>query len=837
MINQKTSLKDKKYSKLKTLGGKMDSKKIKEIVSQMTLKEKAGMCSGKTFWYTKDVERLGIPDMMVSDGPHGLRKQAVKSDRLGVNASIVATCFPTGVGVAASFDRDFAKKLGETLGDEAAAENVGVVLGPAINIKRSPLCGRNFEYMSEDPYLTGEMSAAYTNGVQSKGVGVSAKHFAVNNQERFRMTISAEVDERTMREIYLPAFENTVKKADPWTIMCSYNKLNGTYASAHKWLLTDVLRKEWGYKGFVMSDWGAVIDRVDGVAAGLELEMPASGGRNDRRIEAAVESGELDEKLLDQACERMLRVIFKSAEKKENVPVYDREKEHNKAREMAAETMVLLKNDNNLLPLSKNKKYAFIGNFAKKPRYQGSGSSHINIFRLGSAWDAAKDIDKYFARGYKKEGIKDEKLIEEAVALAKNVDVAIIFAGLPHNYESEGYDRRHINMPAGHNDLITAVAEANPNTVVVLHNGSPVAMPWADEVPAILEAYLGGEAVGEAVYDILFGAKSPSAKLAETFPNELEDLAVSAYFPGYTKTVEHREGLYVGYRYFDKKNKNVLFPFGHGLTYTTFEYSDLKVSPSSEKDFEYTVKFKVKNTGNRAGKEAVQVYVRDVESTVYRPDKELKGFEKVSLKPGEEATVEIGLDKRSFAFYNVLSSDWEVETGDFEILVGASSRDIRLSETISIKGDATELTNDKELYPSYYTGDVENVSDEEFSRLLGRELAEREHEKDYKVTRYNSLIETKHTKWGRRICKLVGRAAKGRGGELGSENISEEMALQTPLEATANFSTGLLTTKMLNALIDLINGEKTWRSGWILFKGILAAPINIKRARKNELPE
>ena len=469
---------------------------VKKAVSALTLEEKAGLCSGKDFWRLKSVERLGIEEIMVSDGPHGLRKQADGGDHIGLNASIVATCFPTSVGVAASFDREIARRQGEALGKEAAAENLGVLLGPAINIKRSPLCGRNFEYMSEDPYLTGELAAEYVNGVQSSGVGVSVKHFAANNQENRRMTVSSEVDERTLREIYLPAFETTVKKSSPWTVMCSYNRINGVYSSENKWLLNDVLRDEWGFKGFVMTDWGAIADRVKGLEAGLELEMPSSGGKNDRKIVEAVKAGKLDEKILDRACERIIERIF--ATRLRAKCVYDRETDHKLAREIASECMVLLKNDG-ILPLKRDKKYAFIGKFAKEPRHQGGGSSHINTYKVVGAWDAAEGIDKIYADGYTEKDEVNAELIAEAVEAAGKADVAIVFAGLTDAYESEGFDRTHIDMPLGHVRLIEAVAEANPNTVVVLHNGSPVTMPWLDKVKGVLEAYLGGEASGGAV--------------------------------------------------------------------------------------------------------------------------------------------------------------------------------------------------------------------------------------------------------------------------------------------------------------------------------------------------
>lgn len=811
----------------------MENEKIKEIVSQLTLREKASLCSGRSFWHTKQVDRMGIPSMMVSDGPHGLRKQASKNDRLGINKSIVATCFPTGVGIASSFDRNVAKRLGEALGDEASDEELGVVLGPAINIKRSPLCGRNFEYLSEDPYLAGELSAEYVNGVQSKGVGVSVKHFAVNSQEAFRMTISAEVDERTLREIYLPAFENTVKKAKPWTLMCAYNKINGEYCSENKWLLTDVLRKEWGFSGFVMSDWGAVSDRVKGVEAGLELEMPGSGGRNDRKIVEAVESGKLDEKVLDKACERVLGIVFESVKEKAKAPKYDREKDHALARELAPNTMVLLKNEDNILPLSKDKKYAFIGQFAKQPRYQGGGSSHINSYKVVGAFDTASDIQKTFARGYKDGGEEDQNLIDEAVKVAKEADIAIVFAGLPEVYESEGFDRRKMDMPKSHNDLISAVAKANKNTIVVLHNGSPVAMPWINEVKGLVEAYLGGEAVGEATYDVLFGLVNPSGKLAETFPISLGDVASSNYFPGYTKTVEYREGLYVGYRYFDKSNKDVLFPFGYGLSYTQFNYSDIKVEAGKEL-WDFSVKFKVKNKGKVFGKEAVQLYVRDVLSTVYRPLKELKGFEKVSLNPGEEKEVEIKLDKRSFAFYNVKTSAWEVESGEFEILVGSSSKDIRLSKTIVVEGDAKEMTDDKNRIPSYYSGNVDKVEDTEFISLLGRDLSEREYPKGYKYTSKNNLFDTKNTKWGKRIAKLVVVVAKKQS-DIKDDELIEQASLQTPIEAMCNFSNGILSEKMMLALIDLLNGEKQCKAFLKIIGELFKIPCHSRKAKKHAL--
>ena len=505
---------------------------VKKIVSQMTLEEKAGMCSGKDFWHLKSVERLGIPEVMVSDGPHGLRKQAENTDHLGINESIKAVCFPTACATACSFDRDLLEEMGSALGKECQAENVSVLLGPAVNIKRSPLCGRNFEYFSEDPYLAGQMAKAHIQGVQKEGVGTSIKHFAANNQEYHRMSASSEVDERTLREIYLAAFETPIKEAKPKTVMCSYNQINGVFASEDPWLLDEVLRKEWGYEGYVMSDWGAVNERVPGLKAGLELEMPASGGEPDRQIVEAVKNGTLKEEILDRAVERILNVIFDYVDHKKD-EVFDMEKDHALAEKVETESMVLLKNEG-ILPLKKGSRVAFIGAFAKNPRYQGGGSSPINSFRVTGALEAAEGMaDITYAEGYglEKDEI-DEALVTEAVKAAKEAEVAVIFAGLPDAFESEGYDRVHMKMPNCQNHLIQEVCKVQPNVVVVLHNGSPVEMPWADEVKGILEAYLGGQAVGAAEAKILFGDANPCGKLAETIPYKLSDNPSYLNFPG-----------------------------------------------------------------------------------------------------------------------------------------------------------------------------------------------------------------------------------------------------------------------------------------------------------------
>lgn len=655
------------------------------ILKEMTLEEKASLCSGNDSWHTKPVERLDIPEIMVSDGPHGLRK--VKDDSAMMNQAIEAVCFPTACATACSFDRELVASMGKALGQACKAEKVAVLLGPGCNIKRSPLCGRNFEYFSEDPYLSSQIAASHIKGVQSMGVGTSLKHFACNNQETRRMTCSANMDERTFFEIYAASFEGAVKEGKPYTIMCSYNRINNVYSSENKFLLTDVLRDKWGYDGLVMSDWGAVNDRPEGIKAGLDLEMPTSHGVNDRKIVECVKNGTLDEKLLDKAVRNVLNLVDKAENGLSGEVNWDMQAQHELARSISAQCAVLLKNDDALLPLDTNKKIAFIGDFAKNPRYQGGGSSHINSFKVTSALDAVKDYcEVTYAQGYESNtDVPDVKLINEAVECAKKCDAAVIFAGLTDLYESEGFDRKHMKMPANQLELIDKVCEVCSNVVVVLHNGSPVEMPFKNKVKSILEMYLGGQAVGGAACDLIFGKVNPSGKLAETFPEKLSDNPSFISFPGEMDDVQYREGIFVGYRYYDHKQIEPLFPFGHGLSYTTFEYSDIKLSSNAiNADDELTVSVKVTNTGKVEGKEVVQLYVTDKESSLIRPVKELKGFEKVSLKPGESKNVMFKLDKRAFAFYSEAAHDWLVEEGDFIISVGSSSRDIRLTDEVFV---------------------------------------------------------------------------------------------------------------------------------------------------------
>lgn len=643
----------------------------------MTLEEKAQMCAGEDFWHVHGVERLGIPSMMVADGPHGLRKQDDKADHLGVNDSIKAVCFPAGCATACGFDVTVMERMGMALGESCRAEGVGVLLGPAMNIKRSPLCGRNFEYLSEDPYLAGKLSAAMIRGVQSWGVGTSPKHFACNNQEFRRMSISAEMDERTLREIYLAGFETAVKEGKPYTMMCSYNRVGGVYASQNKHLLSDILRDEWGFDGFVMSDWGAVSEKLEAVKAGLELEMPGPCPDSVTKVVEAVASGALDEEVLDQAVARILSVVLKWRDTTVAKAVFDRVQQHQLAVELESQCAVLMKN-NGVLPLRQEQQVVYLGGYAQKPRYQGGGSSHINASKVMGAVELASDSVQFC------EAFRDNVPLDmdKAVEKAQEAKVAVIFAGLPDSFECEGYDRNHMDLPRCQNELIERVASVQPNTVVVLHCGSPVHMPWKDRVAAILCMYLGGEGVGEATHALLYGDVNPSGKLAETWPLRLEDNPSFLNFPGDEHEVHYAEGIYVGYRYYDKKKMAVAYPFGYGLSYTTFRYSNLTVSQTQmEEGGEVQVSVNVTNTGTRFGQESVQLYVASHQSN--RPEKELKGFAKVALEPGETKCVRMRLDSHSFGYYETKIGSWYTPSGEYEVLIGASSRDIRLVKTIT----------------------------------------------------------------------------------------------------------------------------------------------------------
>jgi beta-glucosidase len=662
---------------------------VKTIIKQMTLEEKAALCTGLNAWQTVAIERLGVPAMTVADGPHGVRR--VENPDEVMSESLPATCFPTASALAATWDMDLLYALGDALAEECIALDVDVLLGPGNNMKRTPLCGRNFEYYSEDPYLGGELATSFTRGVQSKGVGTSLKHYAANNQESQRFVINAEVDERTLREIYLAGFERTVKQAQPWTVMCAYNRLNGPYCSEHRPLLTDILRDEWGFAGFVVSDWGAVHDRVAALEGGLELEMP--GPREDRvqSVIDAVQAGELDEALLDTAVGRLLEVIFRAKETAKGLTPFDIDAHHTLARQIAGEAIVLLKNKDGLLPLKGTEKIAVIGKSAREPHFQGGGSSHINPTRVDVPFEElqklAGETELGYADGYTMEEEFNQALIDEAVALAEGADVALVYVALPSFKESEGYDRTDLDLTEQQVALLKAVTSVQPKTVVILNNGSAVAMrEWIDGAAAVLEAWMMGQAGGGAIADVIFGHVNPSAKLAETFPLRLVDTPAYLNFPGDNKVVRYGEGLFIGYRYYDAKEQEVLFPFGYGLSYTTFDYANLKVSAGSFKDVEgLRVSVDITNSGEIAGKEIVQLYVHDRESKLVRPYKELKGFAKVELRPGETKTVSFTLDERSFAYYNPVYGQWVTESGEFDVLVGRSANDICLSQTVRME--------------------------------------------------------------------------------------------------------------------------------------------------------
>lgn len=649
----------------------------RDFVRGLTLEEKASLVSGKDFWFTAAVP--GVAPMMMTDGPSGLRKQAAGADALGINDSVTAVCFPCSTLTAASFDDDLLNHLGQELGTAAKAEQIGVLLGPGVNIKRSPLAGRNFEYFSEGPYLAGRMGTAYVQGVQSQGVGVSVKHFAANNRENQRFTASSNIDERTLREIYLRQFEMIVKEAQPATVMCSYNKLNGTLVSQNQRLLTRILRDEWGFDGLVMSDWGAVVDHVAAIQAGLDLEMPGKGDESVREIVSAVKEGRLQESVLETAALRVLKMVERYQTQPE-VTDYDRDAQHAFARRAATEGIVLLKNDGGQLPLAADAKVAVIGELAAKPRFEGGGSSHVNAYKLVTPQEAMPAAATY-AQGYRLDGQDDVKLLQEAVAVAKQADRVVVFAGLPEEMESEGFDKETISLPANQNALIAAVVAANPNTTVVLQNGSALEMPWADQVPAILETYLAGEAVGEATWDVLTGAVNPSGKLSETFPLDLKDNPTYGTFNADFANETYHEGLLVGYRYYTTKQVPVRFPFGHGLSYTSFAYADLQVVEGAD---DVQVSFTVTNTGKVAGKEIPQVYVANRVSRVEKPAYELRNFTKVSLAPGESQRVTLTLDRRAFAWYNPATASWQADNGAYRILVGASATDLRLSQDFTL---------------------------------------------------------------------------------------------------------------------------------------------------------
>lgn len=793
----------------------MTRKKTAAIVARMTLAEKADLCSGADVWSLPAITRLALPSIMLTDGPHGLRK-AAPGTHSGLTRNLPATCFPTASALASTWDIDLLREIGVALGTECAAADVAVLLGPGMNIKRHPLCGRNFEYFSEDPLLSGHLAAAMIDGIQSQGIGACVKHFAANDQEHGRMVVDVIADERTLREIHLRGFEIAVRQSQPWTVMCAYNRLNGVYCSENDWLLNRVLRREWGFGGAVMTDWGAANDRVRGIESGDDLEMPASGGVNDRRVVAAVRRGELAERVLDRSVTRIVELVLKSLRRPTPKSTPTNADHHALAHRAAAGGAVLLKNDDSALPLPRDARIAVIGAFAKQPRYQGTGSSRVTPTRLDCAFDAMRDIvgddatnPLLYAPGYDPElSEPDSQLIDEARAIAAKADIAVVFAGLPSVYESEGFDRAHMRLPQQQDCLIEAVCAGNPDTVVVLANGAPIEMPWVDSPTAILEAYLGGQAAGSALADILFGRRNPGGKLAETFPLRQTDIAPDQWFPGANRQVQYREGLYVGYRYFDSFDRPVLFPFGHGLSYTRFRYDDLQVI--QDEDQLHRVALTLTNAGDVDGAEIVQVYVHRADAAgPYRPEQELRAFRKVALKAGETRPLTIELDPQAFALYDVEAGDWAIAPGQYEVRVGASSRDIRLRQRLVVDagdgspGASRSHANDR---PIFQDGQLK-VDDETFAAMLGKPVPPPEGARPFHL---NSTLSELETTWlGRLVANRFKPhfAERMEGKDAATQKMIEQMADNMTPRSLVLFLGGRISFAMAEAFVAVLNGH------------------------------
>lgn len=798
--------------------------KIKEVIAKMTLEDKIRLCSGASFWESENMEQYGIPSFFMSDGPHGLRTQKGESDHLGINQSEKATCFPTASASASSWNPELLRRMGEAIGEEALHYGVDVVLGPGVCMKRNPLCGRNFEYFSEDPYLAGVMGTNWIQGVQSRGVGTSLKHYAANNQEQDRMMGDSMVDERALREIYLSAFEMAVKEGQPDTVMCSYNKINGTFSSDSKMLLTDILRSEWGFQGLVVTDWGAMNDRVKAFQAGCDLEMPSSSGMFDEDVKRAVEEGKLSEADIDACVERVIRLAWKARDTRGGISDYplDVEAHHNLARKIAAESAVLLKNENGILPLKKTAEIALCGAMAETVRYQGAGSSHINPTKLSSlkaSMEAAGGNVTYYP-SYELSGERNACGLQRAVDGAKEADVAVLVVGLPDSYESEGYDRKHMSMPESHCELVREIAKVNPNVVVVLMGGSPVEMPWLDDAKAVLNLYLGGQAAGEAGADLLYGAENPSGKLAETYPVSYKDCSSSETFGINPRQVEYAESIYVGYRYYEKAGIPVQFPFGYGLSYTQFLLSDFNIKSDentagadfvwnlSETDGELVVSCRVKNTGCRAGAEVVQIYVADQTPHIFKAEKELKGFCKVYLEAGEEKEVTVTLNRRSFAHYDVNTREWEVLTGKYQIQAGTSSSDICLVKDIRVQGTVDTLGYGE--IPEWYVRPSGKPSVSDFEKLYGQEIKPFELEKPGDYTLLNTMNDMKENPAVHQIMEgMKSGILQSCGGDEDNPEFlfTINIVFNTPLIRLVQQGGGMTPLAMMQAAVACANGD------------------------------
>ena len=785
--------------------------KHQELVAKMTLEEKAAFLSGKNVWQTRDYERLGISSIFCSDGPHGIRKQAGSGDHLGLNASLPATCFPTAATIANSWDEKLGEEIGTALGEEASAQEVHIVLGPGLNIKRSPLCGRNFEYFSEDPYLAGKMAASYIRGIQSKGVYACPKHFAVNSQELRRMAMNSVLDERTLREIYLTGFEIAVKEGKAKAIMTSYNEVNGTYANENKHLLQEVLRGEWGFDGMVVTDWGGSNDHTAGVAAGSNLEMPAPGLDSARQLIASVKEDRLTMEELDTCVDDLLDAVLELTENsKTRMTAFDEKAHHELARKAAAESAVLLKNEDNLLPVSKNAKVAIIGDFAFEPRYQGAGSSMVNPTKLESIDKIADSYDMQLVgmvRGYRRTGEADEALKKAAVDLAATADVVLYFFGLDELSESEGLDREHMRIPQNQIQLLEAMAQVNSNIVGVLSAGASIEMPWYTSCKAILHGYLSGQAGAGAILDILTGKVNPSGKLSETYPVCHEDTPAFCNFPSRERNAEYREGIYVGYRYYDTAKVQTQYPFGYGLSYTTFAYSDLQVKDEG-------VCFTIANTGDRDGAEAAQLYIgfantgnnSSSESAIFRPEKELKGFTKVFLKAGESKQVFIPFDDKTFRYWNIKTNGWEQEGGNYRIMVGASVEDIRLEDTWEVKGTTDVIPYEKEVMSSYYTSNIKQVGDAEFEALLGKPIP---HGKwSGNLSANDAICQLYYARSGlARLVYKVLTSMKKKSEAKGKPDLNILFIYNMPFRGIAKMTNGMVSMEMVDGMVEVVNGH------------------------------
>lgn len=781
--------------------------KHEELLLKLTLEEKAALLSGKTVWQTRDIPRFKIPSVFLSDGPHGIRRQAGSGDHLGLNASLKATCFPTAAAIANSWDPELGEEIGKALGEEAASQNVNIVLGPGLNMKRSPLCGRNFEYFAEDPYLAGKMAAAYIRGIQSQGVYACPKHFAVNSQEERRMAMNAVVDERTLREIYLTGFEIAVREGKAKAIMTSYNEVNGEYANENKKLLLDILRKEWGFDGLVVTDWGGSNDHVKGVMCQSDLEMPAPGLDSARELVTAVNEGRLSMKDIDLCVDHVLDAVLDLKQKaEEKKSVFDEKAHHALARKAAAESAVLLKNEDNILPLKPGTRIALIGDFAFVPRYQGAGSSMVNPFNVESMDQLIDEYDLQVigkAHGYTRNGEPDADLKKEALEAAAGADVVLYCFGLDEISESEGKDREHMRLPQNQLWLLNELVKVNKNMVGILSAGSSIEMPWQYDLKAILHSYLGGEAGAGAILDILTGKINPSGRLAETYPLRYEDTPAFQYYPASERTSEYREGPFMGYRYYDTSMVLFRYPFGYGLSYTEFAYSALEVD---EKEVQLTVT----NVGERDGAEVVQLYVGFPDSVVFRPQKELKGFQKVFLKAGESKRVHIPFDDKTFRYWNVKTGQWEIEEGEYLLMVGASVSDIRLSGKLWVAGTTKEIPYEKKKLPSYYSGRISNVGAEEFEVLLGHPVPDGKWKGELGINDAICQMYYAKSRLARLVYRILTDKIKKSEGK-GKPDLNLLFIYNMPFRGIAKMTGGAASMEMARGIVDMVNGK--WFSG------------------------